>query len=156
MDITKRQITKIAREIAKFTARTMKADGIGVAEFDVVHVIRKNPGITPSEICKILTADKGALAKQITNLENKGYITRSKNPIDGRSQILFPTEKANNLKKSKAYIESAFYEWLLEELNDQEKQEFANLLNRIYLRCKNESKQNFPNIAKIINRNEEE
>lgn len=154
MDITKRQITKIAREIAKFTARTMKADGIGVAEFDVVHAIRKNPGITPTEICKILSADKGAIAKQLINLENKGYITRTRNPLDGRSQIIFPTEKANSLKNSKAHIESQFYEWLLKELNDEEKEEFAKLLNRIYLKCKNESKANFPNISKIINEEE--
>lgn len=103
MDITKREITKIAREVAKFTARTMKADGIGVAEFDVVHTIRKNPGITQAEICKILGADKGAVAKQTINLEAKGYIRRAENPADGRSQIIFATEKAERLKLSKAH-----------------------------------------------------
>ena len=46
MDNSQRKITKIAREVAKFAARTLKADGIGTAEFDVLHVIRKNPGIT--------------------------------------------------------------------------------------------------------------
>ena len=45
MDITKRQITKIAREVSKFTIRTLREDGIGTAEFDVIHAIRKNPGI---------------------------------------------------------------------------------------------------------------
>ena len=29
MDDTKRQITKIARAVSKFTVRTMRADGIG-------------------------------------------------------------------------------------------------------------------------------
>ena len=35
MDSTKRQITKIAREVSKFTMRMLKADGIGTAEYDV-------------------------------------------------------------------------------------------------------------------------
>lgn len=143
MDITKREITKIAREVAKFTARTMKADGIGVAEFDVVHTIRKNPGITQAEICKILGADKGAVAKRTINLEAKGYIRRAENPADGRSQIIFATEKAERLKLSKAHIEALFYEWLLEVLDEEEKNEFARLLDRIYRRCKDEGKTGF-------------
>lgn len=46
MDITKRRITKIAREVSKFTVRTLRADGVGTSEFDFIHVVRKNPGIT--------------------------------------------------------------------------------------------------------------
>ena len=33
MDATKRKITKIAREVSKFTVRTMRAEGIGAGEF---------------------------------------------------------------------------------------------------------------------------
>ena len=54
MDITQRQITKIAREVGKFTSRTIKEEGVGTAEFDLIHVVRKRPGITQSEICRIL------------------------------------------------------------------------------------------------------
>ncbi len=54
MDITQRQITKIAREAGKFISRTIKEEGVGTAEFDLIHVVRKRPGITQSEICRIL------------------------------------------------------------------------------------------------------
>lgn len=53
MDITERKITKIAREVSKFTVRTLCAEGIGPGEFDVLHAIRKNPGITQSGVCRI-------------------------------------------------------------------------------------------------------
>ena len=43
MDITKRKITKIAREVSKFTVRTLRAEGVGPGEFDVLHAIRKTP-----------------------------------------------------------------------------------------------------------------
>ena len=36
MDITERKITKIAREVSKFTVRTLCAEGIGPGEFDVL------------------------------------------------------------------------------------------------------------------------
>lgn len=63
MDITERKITKIAREVSKFTVRTLRAEGIGPGEFDVLHVIRKSPGITQSGVCRITGFDKGAVAR---------------------------------------------------------------------------------------------
>ena len=106
MDITKRKITKIAREVGKFTVRTLREDGIGTAEFDVLHAIRKNPGITQAGVCRIVGIDKGAVARQTANLEAKGYLIRKENPNDGRSQLLFATEKAEGLKHSKAHVEA--------------------------------------------------
>jgi len=148
MDITKRKITKIAREVSKFTVRTMRADGIGSGEFDVIHAIRKNPGITQSGVCRITGLDKGAVARQTANLEAKGYLTRRENPADRRSQCLFPTEKADSLKNSKARIESCFYDWLLQALDDSDREEFARLLDLLYQRCKAESKAEFPEMTK--------
>lgn len=150
MDITQRKITKIAREVGKFTARAMKAEGVGTAEFDLIHVVRKSPGITQAEICRILGADKGAVAKQTANLEAKGYLRREENPADGRSQLIFPTEQAQRLKNSKAHIETVFYQWLIEVLSAEEQAEFARLLDALYLRCKAESKGDFPHITQRI------
>lgn len=150
MDITKRQITKIAREVGKFTVRTMKEEGVGTAEFDLIHVVRKRPGITQAEICKILGTDKGAVAKQTANLEAKGYIRRENNPADGRSQLIFPTEKAQSLKNSKAHIEALFYEWLAAVLSEEDQKEFARLLDILYRRCKAESKADFPEMTARI------
>jgi DNA-binding MarR family transcriptional regulator len=150
MDITKREITKIAREVSKFTVRTLRADGIGTAEFDVIHAIRKNPGITQAGVCKITGLDKGAVARQTANLEFKGYLTRRENTADGRSQLLFATEKAELLKNSKAQIEALFYEWLLESLSEADRQEFARLLDILYRRCKAESKSEFSEMSVIV------
>ena len=50
MDQTGRKITKIAREVGKFTVQTMKEEGIGTAEFDFIHLVRHNPGITQTEV----------------------------------------------------------------------------------------------------------
>ena len=152
MDITKRKITKIARETGKFTVRTLRADGVGTGEFDVIHAVRKNPGITQADICAITGLDKGAVARQTANLEEKGYLIREDNPKDGRSRLLYPTEKANELKNSKASVETAFYEWLLEPLAEEERQEFARILDILYQRCKAESKADFPEMTARMKR----
>ncbi len=150
MDITKRKITKISREVSKFTVRTLRQDGIGTSEFDVIHAIRKNPGITQADVCRITGMDKGAVARQTANLEAKGYITRAENPGDGRSRLLFATQKAEELKNSKAHVEAAFYEWLIQPLDEDERKEFSRLLDIVYRRCKAESRAGFPEMEKII------
>ena len=116
MDPTERKITKIAREAGKFTVQAMKEEGIGTAEFDFIHLVRHHPGITQTEVREQLKIDKGAAARRAASLEAKGYLIRKPNPWDGRSQLLYATEKAETLKNSKAEIETVFYEWLLLEL----------------------------------------
>lgn len=154
MDDTKRRITKIAREVSKFTVQTMKEDGIGTAEFDVIHLVRHNPGITQTKVRELLKIDRGAAAKRVASLENKGYLIRKPNPEDRRSQLLYATEKAENLKNSKAHIETVFYEWLLEELPQEEKTAFCKTLDTLYWRSKNERRAGFADVAQILKEEE--
>ena len=78
MDQSRRQITKIAREVSKFTVRAMKAEGIGTAEFDFIHLVRHHPGITQTQIRDALKIDKGAAARRAASLEAKGYLCAGK------------------------------------------------------------------------------
>mgnify|MGYP004699724847 FL=1 len=155
MDMTERKMTKIAREVSKFTVQTMKEEGIGTAEFDFIHLIRHHPGLTQAEVREQLKIDKGAAARRAASLEAKGYLVRKPNPADGRSQLLYATEKAENLKNSKAHIEAVFYEWLLAELPEEEKETFCQILDKLYLRSKNERRAGFVNIAKLVGEEEE-
>lgn len=150
MDATHRQMTKIAREVGKFTVQTMKEEGIGTAEFDVIHLVRHNPGITQTQVRETLKIDKGAAAKRVANLEAKGYLIRRPNPEDGRSQLLYATEQAEKLKNSKAHIESVFYEWLLSELPQQEKQAFCQTLDTLYRKSKLQRQAGFRDLTALL------
>lgn len=150
MDITKRQITKIAREASKLTVRMMKESGIGSGEFDLLHLVRHTPGISQKEISQELNMDKGAVARRVANLEQKGFLVRKENPSDGRSQHIYATERADSLKHSKAAVETAFYSWLTEELSEEEAASFAATLQKLYQRSKTESRSGFPHIVKQL------
>jgi DNA-binding MarR family transcriptional regulator len=150
MDHTIRDITKIAREVSKFTVSTMKAEGIGTAEFDYLHVVRKHPGITQAGIREILSLDKGACARRAANLEAKGYLVRRPNPKDRRSACLYATQKAEQLKMSKAAIEAHYYEWLFSGLTEEERKTFLSLLHKVYQRNKEESKAGFIHVEKVL------
>lgn len=144
MDITERKITKIARETEKFVLIKLRENGVGTAEIDLIHAIRHNPGCTQAKLAEILNADKAAIARRTKNLETKGYLVRKSDPTDKRSQFLYPTEKAETLKESKAEIESEFYEYLVSALDEGEAETFAKLLDKLYVASKTESRAGFP------------
>ncbi len=146
MDLTHAQITKIAREASKLAVRTLRRDGIGTSEFDLIHVVRKHDGISQAEICRILGTDKAAVARQVASLVKKGYLKKTSNPTDKRASLIYPTEKAEELKVSKRYVETAFYSYILEALPDEEKKVFCALLEKVYRRSKEESKGGFINV----------
>ena len=154
MDDTQRKMTKIAREVSKFTVQMMKEEGIGTAEFDVIHFIRHNPGVTQTKMLETLKIDKGAAAKRVASLENKGYLIRKPNPDDGRSQLLYATEKAEDLKNSKAQIETIFYEWLLGDLSAEEKEAFCKTLDQLYWKSKRQRQAGFVDVARLVKENE--
>ena len=154
MDGTERKITKIAREVSKFTVQTMKEEGVGTAEFDFIHLVRHNPGLTQTQVRESLKIDKGAAARRAASLEVKGYLIRKPNPEDGRSQLLYATPKAEQLKNSKAHIEALFYEWLLAELSEEEKKSFSETLDKLYLRSKKESRTGFLNVSRLVEEQE--
>ena len=150
MDYTERKITKIAREASKLTVLAMKEDGIGTAEYDFIHAVRHHPGITQAELREQLNIDKGAAARRAARLEAKGYLVRRDNPQDGRSQLLYATEQAQGLQNFKAQIEACFYEWLLAELPEAERDAFCQTPNTLYLRSKKESRSGFPHMEALI------
>ena len=146
MDITQRHITKIAREAEKLVLLRLKDEGVGTAEIDLIHALRHNPGCTQARLTELLHADKAAIARRTRNLEEKGYLTRQDDPDDGRSKLLYPTEKAESLKCSKAEIEASFYEYLMSTLEPEEAETFATVLDKVYRASKTESRAGFPHL----------
>ena len=150
MDPTERKITKIAREAERVVLLAMRRDDVGTAEIDLIHAVRHHPGITQTEVREQLKIDKGAAARRAASLEAKGYLIRKPNPWDGRSQLLYATEKAETLKNSKAEIETVFYEWLLLELPEKEAESFCETLDKLYWKSKRERQNHFAELSKIL------
>ena len=143
MDLTERKITKIAREAEKLVLLSLREEGVGTAEIDLIHALRHNPGCSQAKLAEILRADKAAIARRTKNLEAKGFLVREDDPADRRSQLLYPTEKAEAMKSSKTEIEASFYEYLLSGLSREEAETFAALLDKQYTASKAESRKGF-------------
>lgn len=156
MEHPARKITKIAREAERLVLLAMRRDGIGTAEIDCIHAVRHHPGITQTELAAALNSDKPAIARRTASLERKGYLRREPNPEDGRSHLLFPTEKAEGLRNAKADAENLFYEYIMAGLSEAERTAFLSALDTLYTRSKEESRAGFPHIIMDVAKHETE
>ena len=147
MEHSARKITKIAREAEHLVLLATRADGIGTAEIDCLHAVRHHPGVTQAEPVAMLHSDKAAIARRTANLEN---------PSDGRSQLLYATEQAEGLRNVKAEAESAFYDYLMEGLDEAERASFLTALDKVYRRSKAESRAGFPHLRSVMEGNAHE
>ena len=150
MEYPARKITKIAREAEHLVLLASRADGIGTAEIDCLHAVRHHPGVTQSELVAMLHSDKAAIARRTANLERKGYLRREPNPSDGRSQLLYATEQAEDLRNAKAEAESAFYDYLMAGLDEAQRSAFLASLDILYRRSKTESRTGFPHLRPVF------
>ena len=150
MEHPARKITKIAREAEHLVLLAMRGNDVGTAEIDCIHAVRHHPGITQTELAAMLNSDKPAIARRTASLERKGYLRRVPNPEDGRSQLLYPTEQAEGLRNAKAEAESAFYDYLMEGLDEDARSAFLAALDTVYRRSKAESRAGFPHLRHVL------
>ena len=148
MDITKRYITKISRAAQRYANLRLKGTDIGTSEFECLHYIRKNKGISQEKLRSILNVDKAAVSRMVKNLEKKGYLYRLQDEDDKRAKKLFVTDKVVDIKNTTSSVESFFYEWLLEDIEEDEKKVFLKVLNELYIKSKKERVEHFANIKK--------
>ena len=73
-----------------------------------------------------------------------------------KSHLLYATDKAEQLKNSKASIESVFYEWLLAELPEEEKAAFLETLDKLYWRSKEQRRAEFKDVSQLVEPGENE
>ena len=145
-----RKIGKIAREAQKLNAMVFKETNIGSSELELIHYVRHHPGTTQQEAANELHGEKGAVTKRVRSLVKKEYLICRQDTKDKRKHLLYPTKKAQTLKQSRTSIEAAFYDWLLEDLNQEEKEIFLITLDKMYAKSKKESRSHFPNVMQRI------
>jgi hypothetical protein len=75
-----------------------------------------------------------------------GYLERRVDPRDSRRKQLYATDLAEELKATKASVESFFYEWLVEDVPADELETFVSVLNRLNSKAKSERMEGFANL----------
>ncbi len=141
-------------ELLFFAYRDFTADpdailrqyGFGRAHHRAIHFVGRNPGISVSELLKILRITKQSLSRVLRQLVNEGFIEQRTGTRDRRQRLLTLTPKGVELERqlsapqrarvARAYREAgaeavAGYRRVLERLIDEEqRQEILRSIER--------------------------
>ena len=126
-----RQIGIIERCNALYRSAAFKELGIGGYQHSYILAICNNPGISQDEIAKKIHVNKSNVTRHVCCLEEGGFITREDNPKDKRSYVVYPTEKALEIKPKILQILREWDNRLTEFLSENEKVFLNDILTRI-------------------------
>ncbi len=85
-------------------------------------------GVTAAELGKLLVLDKATLSGVLDRLVESGWIRKERDPDDGRVFRIYPSEKANQMKKQLIALRVEANEKMLESFSAEEKVLFKRLL----------------------------
>jgi DNA-binding MarR family transcriptional regulator len=126
-----RQIGLIERCNALYRHNAFKELGIGGCQHTYILCICNNPGISQEEIAKRIHVNKSNVTRNITSLEEAGFLYRSENPNDKRSFLVNPTEKAYEIKGKILEILRFWDGKLTEDLTIEEKEFLNDILLKV-------------------------
>ena len=131
-----RQINTISRCAGLFRTERLENGELGACHHSYIIAICRNPGITAEELSRRLCVNKSNVARNLSYLEDKGYVRREQSQEDKRAFLCYPTEK---MLRVLPHVREIIAEWnslLTSELDEEELSAFASTLDKIALRAR--------------------
>lgn len=95
---------------------------LNVNQYPYIIQICKNPGILQEQLSKIIFVHKSNVARQLSSLEEKGFIYREVDQKDRRNFLVFPTQKALKVLPMIQKINNQWISLVLEGISQEEQE----------------------------------
>lgn len=124
--MTRHRMAKHLAEEEWFAKENFRPPCIGV-----IHAIARTPPVSQKEISEWMGLDPSDLVGIIDQLESAGYVTRTRDPLDRRRQLLALTPKGVEARKKLTKVGMKATEEVLSPLNAKERELLHSLLARV-------------------------
>ena len=131
-----KMLNNISRSQAIYRKQRIPSDELLPGHYSFALAICHAPGRSQEELARELCINKSTVARNLTCLEERGYITRTPLPSDKRQFSVHPTEKMLAVLPS---IRAASIEWmelLSEGIPEEELTVFSSVLERMQTRAR--------------------
>lgn len=113
--------------------RTEKLDNseLGACHHSYVLAICRNPGISGEELAELICVNKSNVARNLSYLEEHGYVRREQAKDDKRVTLCCPTDKMLEILPK---VKEAIAQWnrsLTNDLTDEEVAVFTAVLDKM-------------------------
>lgn len=131
-----KMLNNISRSQAIYRRSRISATDLLSGHYAFALAICRAPGRSQEELAQELCLNKSTVARALTQLEEKGYITRAPLPTDKRQFSVHPTEKMLAVLPE---IRQASFEWtnlLSEGIPQEELDIFNSVLDRMQTKAR--------------------
>lgn len=94
----------VLKRAQMWVARDLKArfkpHDISLAQFSILYLVEKNPGLSQVRIADALFVERARLVQMLDRLEDRGLLRRARSKSDRRSHALHLTPKGQDLLKA--------------------------------------------------------
>jgi DNA-binding MarR family transcriptional regulator len=101
------------------------------AQFGVLMVIDRNPGLRQSDACAVLGIQKANFVPLLNELESRGLVVREPGTTDRRSYALHLTPQGRALLQRACELHAEHEARLTERIGKNGRAQLLNLLNRL-------------------------
>ena len=126
-----RQINIISRSAAQFRSANMKNSELGACHHSYILAICRHPGISGEKLARHICVNKSNVARNLSYLEEKGYVRREQSGKDKRVTLCYPTEKMLEALPEVKRISEEWNRKITEELSAEEAEQFAAILDKV-------------------------
>jgi DNA-binding MarR family transcriptional regulator len=105
--------------------------GVSAAQFIVILGVAHAHARTPSELCRLLGCDSGAMTRLLDRIEAKGIVRRARDLVDRRIVNIELTDKGKVLHPMIMQSVARAHEKLLHRFTDAELKQFQAFLQQI-------------------------
>lgn len=123
-----------ARVAGRLAAGLGAGCGLSVTEFEILLRLEHaaGRGLRLSQLTPAIPLTQPALSRAVTRLADRGLLTRSGAPEDGRGVLIFLTAAGEHAARDAAHVHSRIIrELVLDRLSDDDQAVLADLLARL-------------------------
>lgn len=130
-----RQISITYRCAMRFREHELSDTGLAGCQTPYLTTLYRHPGISQEEMARALNVNKSSVTRQLSVLEEKGYVRREPSPTDKRSLLVYPTEQALALKERLFHCYRDWNSYLTQDFTEEEQEILSSLMVRIAARA---------------------
>ena len=126
-----RQISVTYRCAMLYREKELADAGLAGCQTPYLVALYRMPGISQEELARYLNVNKSSVARQLANLEKKGYIRREPSPDDRRVLLVYPAQKALDLHDRLFEVLFGWSDYLTADFSPEEKEQLLYMMRRV-------------------------
>ena len=120
-------------KLKQYTAAMLKKQNVDLTpeQFLLIDLLWNQGPLSQQEIADQMHKDKNSITKLVDAIEKKGFVKRSQNPSDRRSNTIIPTELAESLKDDSKSKGISILDKMLGGISEEELNSFLATLDKL-------------------------